>query len=141
MIVQMRTRAQAAKVAAVTGGVQLCGKPKRDGTPTLSTRVDVGADFEAHRVAVEAVSVLFTLFDADALTGELVEVSSGWVVQAYQYALDPTSAQLRALQSHAGGARFAFNTMLAAVKANLDQRSAERSYGIAEQQLTPVLSW
>lgn len=63
MIVQMRSRAQAEKVAATTGGVQLPGKPKCDGTPTLSARVDVGADFEAHRVAVEAVSVLFTLFD------------------------------------------------------------------------------
>ncbi|WP_343708982.1 IS607 family element RNA-guided endonuclease TnpB [Mycobacterium sp.] len=70
-----------------------------------------------------------------------MEVSSGWVLQAYQYALDPTSAQVAALESHAGGARFAFNTMLAAVKANLDQRKAERSYGIADDQLTPVVSW
>jgi putative transposase len=141
MIVQMRTRAQAQKVAAATGGVQLPGKPKRDGTPTLSARVDVGADFEAHRAAVEAVSVLFTLFDTDPFTAEVVEVGSGWVLQAYQYALDPTSAQVRALESHAGGARFAFNTMLAAVKANLDQRRAERSYGICDDQLTPVVSW
>ncbi len=104
MIVQMRTRAQAEKVAATTGGVQLSGKPKRDGTPTLSARVDVGADFEAYRAVVEAVSVLFTLFDTDPSTGELVEVPSGWVLQAYQYALDPTSAQVAALQSHATGA-------------------------------------
>ena len=88
MIVQMRTRAQAEKVAARTGGVQLSGKPKRDGTPTLSARVDVGADFEAYRAVVEAVSVLFTLFDTDPLTGELGEVGSGWVLRAYQYALD-----------------------------------------------------
>lgn len=141
MIVQMRTRAQAARVAAATGGVHMPGKPKRDGTPTLSARVDVGGDFEAHRAVVEAVSVLFTLYDTDPLTGELVEVSSGWVLQAYQYALDPTSAQVVALESHAGGARFAFNTMLAAVKANLDQRKAERSYGIPDDQLTPVVSW
>lgn len=119
----------------------MSGKPKRDGTPTLSARVDVGADFEAYRAVVEAVSVLFTLFDTDSSTGELVDVPSGWVLQAYQYALDPTSAQVGALDSHAGGARFAFNTMLAAVKSNLDQRSAERSYGIAEKQLTPVVSW
>ena len=141
MIVQMRSRVQAEKVAARTGGVQLSGKPKRDGTPTLSARVDVGADFEASRAVVEAVSVLFTLLDTDPLTGELVQVGSGWVLRAYQYALDPTSAQVAALESHAGGARFAFNTMLAAVKSNLDQRSAERSYGIAEEQLTPVVSW
>ena len=31
--------------------------------------------------------------------------------------------------------------MLAAVKAVLDQRSAERSYGIAEAELTPSLNW
>ncbi|WP_233428381.1 helix-turn-helix domain-containing protein, partial [Mycobacterium ostraviense] len=117
------------------------GRPKGDGTPTLSARVELGADFEAHRAVVEAVSVLFTLYGTDPLTGELVEVPSGWVLQAYQYALDPTSAQVAVLESHAGGARFAFNTMLAAVKANLDQRKAERSYGIADDQLTPVVSW
>lgn len=137
----MRTRAQAVSVAAATGGVQLPGKPKRDDTPTLSAWVDVGADFEAHRAAVEAVSVLFTLWDTDAATGGLVQVASGWVLQAYQYALDPTPLQVAALDSHAGGARFAYNTMLAAVKANLDQRAAERSYGIADDQLTPSLSW
>lgn len=141
MIAQMRTRAQAARVASATGGVQLPGRPKGDGTPTLSARVELGADFEAHRAVVEAVSVLFTLYGTDPLTGELVEVPSGWVLQAYQYALDPTSAQVAVLESHAGGARFGFNTMLAAVKANLDQRKAERSYGIADDQLTPVVSW
>ena len=31
--------------------------------------------------------------------------------------------------------------MLAAVNANLDQRAAERSYGIAEADLTPALRW
>ncbi len=140
MIVQMRTKAQAAKVAATTGGVQLPGKPDRDGAAVLSARVDVGADFEAHRAAVEAVSVLFALFDTGS-GGELVEVASGWVLQAYRYALDPSPAQVAALDSHAGGARFAYNTMLAAVKANLGQRNAERSYGIADDQLTPTLSW
>ena len=34
MIVQMCTLAQAEKVAAATGGVQLAGKPDKDGTPT-----------------------------------------------------------------------------------------------------------
>ena len=101
MIVQMRTRAQAARVAATTGGVQLPGTPKRDGTPTWSARVDLGADFEAYRAAVEAISVLFTLYDTNPSTGELVEVPSGWVLQAYQYALDPTPAQVAALESHA----------------------------------------
>ena len=69
------------------------------------------------------------------------EVPDGWVAQAYQFALDPTPTQAGALVSHAGGARFAYNVMLAAVKANLDQRAAERSYGIVDADLTPWLGW
>lgn len=68
-------------------------------------------------------------------------VADGSVLQAYQYALDPSGPQAAALESHAGGARFAYNTMLRAVKANLSQREAERSYGIADADLTPTLSW
>jgi putative transposase len=60
---------------------------------------------------------------------------------AYRYALDPTPAQQRALRSHAGAARVAFNWGLARVKANLDQRTAERSYGITEGDLTPYGQW
>jgi putative transposase len=69
------------------------------------------------------------------------EIPAGWTAQAYRFALDPTPGQAEALGSHAGGARFAYNVMLAAVKANLDQRGAERSYGIAEVDLTPCLGW
>lgn len=69
------------------------------------------------------------------------EVPAGWVVQAYRFALDPTPAQVRALRSHAGAARKAHNTMLGLVKANLDQREAERSCGVAEAELTPSLNW
>lgn len=72
---------------------------------------------------------------------EKFTVPDGWVLQAYQYALDPSAAQAAALESHAGGARFAYNTMLRTVKANLSQRDAERSYGIADADLTPPLSW
>ena len=60
---------------------------------------------------------------------------------AYRYALDPTPAQERALQSHAGAARVAHNWGLARVKANMDQRAAERTYGIQHDDLTPSLSW
>ena len=45
------------------------------------------------------------------------------------------------LESHCGAARFAFNHMLGVVKANLDQRNAERSYGIAREDLTPSQGW
>jgi len=66
------------------------------------------------------------------------EVPEGWTAQAYRFALDPTPtptptptpAQERVLRSHAGARNFAFNTMLAAVKANLDQRAAEKTYGL-----------
>ena len=60
---------------------------------------------------------------------------------AYRYALNPTPAQERALRSHAGAARVAFNWGLALVKANLSQREAERSYGITGDDLTPNVSW
>ncbi|OBG02451.1 MULTISPECIES: IS607 family element RNA-guided endonuclease TnpB [Mycobacterium avium complex (MAC)] len=69
------------------------------------------------------------------------EIPHGWTAQAYRFALDPTPTQLQALASHAGAARFAHNHMLALVKAVMDQRAAERSYGIGEDQLTPVLGW
>jgi putative transposase len=69
------------------------------------------------------------------------EVPDGWTAQAYRFALDPSPAQERAFRSHAGGARKAYNTMLAAVKAVIGQRQAERSYGIAEADLTPALNW
>jgi IS605 OrfB family transposase len=63
------------------------------------------------------------------------------VIQAYRFALDPAPAQERALRSHAGAARVAFNWGLARVKAVMDQRKAEKSYGIAEDDLTPSISW
>jgi len=46
------------------------------------------------------------------------------VHQAYRFALDPTPGQRRALASHAGAARFAFNWGLALVKDGLDRRAA-----------------
>jgi putative transposase len=66
----------------------------------------------------------------------------GMVVrQAYRFALDPSPAQARALDRHAGAARFAYNWALAQIKANLAQREAERSYGVADENLTPALGW
>ena len=40
--------------------------------------------------------------------------------EAVKVALDPSPAQERRLVSHAGGARFAYNVMLARVKAAMD---------------------
>jgi putative transposase len=48
---------------------------------------------------------------------------------------------VRGLRSHCGAARVAFNWGLARVKAVMDQRSAEASYGIAVADLTPAISW
>ncbi|MGH3767492.1 MAG: IS607 family element RNA-guided endonuclease TnpB [Pseudonocardiaceae bacterium] len=63
------------------------------------------------------------------------------MIRAYLVALDPTEAQVEAFRSHCGGQRYAFNFGLGLVLANLDQRAAERSYGIPEDQLTPVVDW
>ncbi|MGW1887209.1 helix-turn-helix domain-containing protein [Streptomyces sp. NPDC001970] len=63
------------------------------------------------------------------------------ITHAYRFALDPTPGQVGALLRHAGAARVAFNWGLARVKAKLAQREAERSYGIAEDALTPPVSW
>ena len=63
------------------------------------------------------------------------------MIRAYRFALDPTPRQARNLSRHAGAARVAFNWGLTVVKANLAQRDAERTYGIAERDLTPTLDW
>jgi putative transposase len=67
--------------------------------------------------------------------------SREWVVQAYRFALDPNACQAVALAGHCHASRRAFNVMLSAVQANLDQRAAERSYGLGGAGLTPALNW
>ena len=62
-------------------------------------------------------------------------------VQAYRFALDLTPGQERAVLAHAGAARVAHNWALARVKAVMDQRVAERSYGVADELLTPSVGW
>jgi IS605 OrfB family transposase len=62
-------------------------------------------------------------------------------IQAYRFALDLTAGQERDVRAHAGAARVAHNWALAKVKAVMDQRAAERSYGIPAELLTPSLSW
>ncbi|MFD4459974.1 IS607 family element RNA-guided endonuclease TnpB [Nocardia sp. NPDC058480] len=67
--------------------------------------------------------------------------STDSVVHAYVFALDPTPTQQDMLQSHCGAQRFAYNWGLAMVRAVLAQRDAERSYGVAEPDLTPHVNW
>ncbi|MET8835104.1 RNA-guided endonuclease TnpB family protein [Micromonospora sp. NPDC004540] len=60
------------------------------------------------------------------------------VKQGFRVELDPTVEQRIRLGLHAGLSRVVENFCLALVKAALDQRRAERSYGVPDQQLTPV---
>ncbi|MEU2616481.1 IS607 family element RNA-guided endonuclease TnpB [Micromonospora sp. NPDC007271] len=62
-------------------------------------------------------------------------------MQAYRFALDLTPLQERAVLAHAGAARVAYNWGLARVKAVMDQRAAERSYGLPDELLTPTVGW
>ncbi|WP_245849152.1 IS607 family element RNA-guided endonuclease TnpB [Lentzea kentuckyensis] len=68
--------------------------------------------------------------------GEMVTV-----IQAYRFALDPTPGQQAVLGSHCGAQRYAFNWGLARIKANLDQRAAEKTYNLPGDQLSPSMSW
>jgi putative transposase len=54
----------------------------------------------------------------------------GTVIQAYRFALDPCPAQRRALASHCGAARFAFNWGLARVRQRLDERTYDPSIDV-----------
>jgi putative transposase len=62
-------------------------------------------------------------------------------IQAYRFALDLTRGQERHVLAHAGAARVAHNWALARVTAVMDQRAAERTYGVPDELLTPSLSW
>ena len=132
MIVGLRTGKQAAKVAALTGGVQLPSKAKPDGTAALSRYVDMGSDFEVHRQVVESVSVLFGLYggdaDSHAATGSPgAKLPTGWVMTAAKFEVEwPAEPDRAALvRSHFGARRFAFNWGLAQVKADLDARKRD----------------
>jgi putative transposase len=59
--------------------------------------------------------------------------------QAYRFALEPTAAQQRALASHVGAARFAFNWGLEQVRASMALREFELCmFGTVR---TPLLGW
>ncbi|MFG2949961.1 IS607 family element RNA-guided endonuclease TnpB [Streptomyces adustus] len=65
----------------------------------------------------------------------------GFVVQAYRFGLDPNAAQERALRSHCGAARAAYNWAVAWVEASWWQRRAEESYDIPEAEMTQWRPW
>ncbi|MFJ9753119.1 helix-turn-helix domain-containing protein [Streptomyces chartreusis] len=66
---------------------------------------------------------------------------AGFVVQAYRFALDANAAQERALRSHCGAARAAYNWAVAWVETSWWQRKAEATYGIPEHQLPEWRPW
>ncbi|MET9680929.1 IS607 family element RNA-guided endonuclease TnpB [Streptomyces coeruleorubidus] len=68
-------------------------------------------------------------------------VRPGCVVQAYKFALDPNAGQERALHSHCGAARAAYNWAVSWVTASWWQRKTEATYGIGEEELTPWRPW
>jgi hypothetical protein len=59
-------------------------------------------------------------------------------VQGFRVELAPTPEQAVRLAEHAGLSRVVENFCLERVRAALDQREAERSYGIPEAELTDV---
>jgi len=119
MIVALRTRAQAARVADLTGGTLLHDD---QGRPTVKVALD---DFEVHREAVESVSVLFRCVDDDG-----TEVPSGWVMTGATFEVEwPKEPERRSLiWSHFGARRFAKNWAIAQVKADLDARKTDPSH-------------
>ncbi len=115
VIVEARTAQEAARIAGVTGGVHLPAKEPGK----LSRRVRLTGDFEAHRAAVEAVTVLFGLF-----TDGGVPTPSGWTVTGASFEVQwPKAPPL--VRSHFGARRYAFNWALAQVKADLDAKQAD----------------
>ena len=59
----------------------------------------------------------------------------------FRFTLDPNREQHQRLLAYAGAARLAYNHHLGRVTANLAQHDAERSYGVAERDLTTRLSF
>jgi putative transposase len=70
---------------------------------------------------------------------EPAPTASGKILRAYRFALEPTDDQVQMLRSHCGAQRFAYNWALKTVRANWQQRAAERTYGLADSELTPAV--
>jgi len=96
----------------------------------------------------DAVSVVFGIIGVVPVTADgdntlLVSHTGVPLTRAttFRFTLDVSRKQHQQLLAHAGAARLAYNHQLSRVKANLDQRAAEKTYGVAETDLTPSLSW
>ena len=131
MLVELPTVAQAARVAAATGGRHLPGQEEG----TMSRRVEAGGVFEARRPAVEAVSVLFKLFDDSG--GEVVQVPSGWTVAGARFEVE-WPADPSVVRSHFGARRFAYNWARAKVTAGIDAKKANPGHQSAGWSLAEL---
>ena len=69
-----------------------------------------------------------------------IAVEAG-ITQVVKVRLLPSRAQEELLRQYCGTARAAYNSLLWRVKGVINQREAERSYGIPEEELTPSMSW
>ena len=63
------------------------------------------------------------------------------VTQVMKLRLEPSAAQVELLHGYCGVARAAYNILLHQVRANTDQRAAEKTYDLTDADLTPALSW
>lgn len=63
------------------------------------------------------------------------------VTRAVVMTLDVSPSEERLLVSYCGARRFAYNWVLGVVTENLAVRRAERAAGVAEDRLTPSVSW
>jgi putative transposase len=68
-------------------------------------------------------------------------VEDGFVTRAVVFPLDVSPSEEWLLRSYCGARRFAYNWVLATVKANLETRRVEREAGVPEEELTPAVSW
>ena len=77
-------------------------------------------------------TILATPLQPDPATGTTT------VVKAYKYAIDPTPAQVQQLQSHMGGSRYAYNTILKVLYDNWNQVRTEKETGIQQTEYLPT---
>ena len=115
MIVAMRTKAQAQRVAELTGGKIIL----KDNKPTC--KVSLSGDFEQYREDVESISVLFKLYDKAGKP-----VPSGWTLTGATFEVEwPKDSPIN---SHFGARRFAYNWALATVKSDMDAKKKDANY-------------
>ncbi len=67
--------------------------------------------------------------------------STARLARGMLFPLDVSPSEERLLVSYCGARRFAYNWVVGLVRDNLAVRRAERAAGVAEDRLTPAVSW